>query len=128
MIVKMKEILLFALSSSVEDTIQELGELGVVEIREISPATGEQIVHIAENLMRATSAISILENYTNKKIDNKRTNENNSFDPSRIIDRVQRSGNLRKQVQLKLDDLYQQFEWYETWGENLNRKDFWGFY
>lgn len=72
MIVRMKEILLFTLSSSVEETVQELGELGVVEIREINPPTGEQIERNKEKVMRVETAISILENHTKRDSDNKK--------------------------------------------------------
>lgn len=124
MIVKMKEILLFTLTSRVEETVQELGELGVVDIREINPPTGEEIEWTAEKVKRVESAISILENYIEKNNGDLVRIKYNSVDPARIVDRIMISGNFREQCQLKLDHLQQQLKWYETWGENNEIKDF----
>ena len=124
MIVRMKEIWLFTLSHSVEETVQALGELGVVEIREISQPTNGQIERYIEKVMRTESAISILENYTKKNNVNKKRKKYNSVDPVRITDRILISGKFRKQCQNTLDDLNRQLKWYEKWGEKNDLKDF----
>ncbi|MEO1262457.1 MAG: hypothetical protein AAFZ15_26860 [Bacteroidota bacterium] len=124
MIVKMKEILLFTLSSQVEETVQELGGLGVVEIREINPPTEERIELISEKVERVETAISMLENYHQKNNGNEKRKKYNSFDPVRIVDRIMISGKFRKHCQIKLDDLQRQLKWYETWGAEIDRKDF----
>ena len=124
MIVRMKEIWLFTLSSLVDETVQELGELGIVEIREISPPGGEKIERRAEKTARTKTAISILENNLNNGNDRKNRKKYNSVDPARITDRILISGQFRKQGQLKLEELHQQLKWYETWGEHINFKDF----
>ncbi len=124
MIVRMKEILLFTLSSQMEETVQELGGLGVVEIREINPPTGEKIERIAEKVVRAETAISILENYTQKNNGSEKRKKYNSVDPKRIIDRILISGEFRKRGQNTLANLNEQLKWYETWGEKIDLKDF----
>ena len=124
MIVRMKEIWLFTLSSSVEDTVQELGELGVLEIWEINLPTGRSIERIAGKVTRTEAAISMLENYTKKNNGDIKRIKYNSVDPARMVDRIMIASNFKKQCQLKLDDLHQQLKWYETWGENIDRKDF----
>ena len=124
MIVKMKEILLFTLSSSVEETVQELGEMGVVEIREINPTNGKEIERNLEKVTNTESAISILEKYTGKNNDSKNRKKYNSADPARIVNRVLITGEIRKQGQARLQDLYQQLAWYKIWGENVDVKDF----
>ena len=124
MIVRMKEILLFSLSSQVEETVQELGELGAVEIREINPPSGKKTERLAEKVKRTETAISNLENYSDKNNGDKKRKKYNSVDPARIIDRIMISGNFRKQCQVKLNNLQQQLKWYGTWGKKIDRKDF----
>jgi V/A-type H+-transporting ATPase subunit I len=124
MIVKMKEIYLFTLSSSVEETIQTLGELGVVEIREISQAEKVKIESISEKVLRANTAISILENFTNTNNNNKKRKKYHAVDPARITDRILITGDIRKRCQETLKDYNQQLKWYETWGKNIDLKDF----
>lgn len=124
MIVKMKEIWLFTLSSLVEETVQELGRLGVVEIREITPPAGEQIERNAEKVSRAEKAISMLEGYLNKSKSTEKRKKYNSSDPARVTDRILISGKYRKRCQLKLNSLQKQLNWYKTWGEHIDPKDF----
>ncbi|MBK7409936.1 MAG: hypothetical protein IPJ40_18950 [Saprospirales bacterium] len=47
-----------------------------------------------------------------------------SADPKRITDRVLASVDFKQQCKDKLDDLLQQLNWYKTWGERVNVKDF----
>jgi V/A-type H+-transporting ATPase subunit I len=124
MIVRMKEIWLFTLSSAVEETVQELGTLGIVDIREVSPLTGEKTAWISEKMSQTDAAISTLENYENKSEQSGERKKYNATDPARIIDRVLISSRFKKECQNKINHLQQQLKWYETWGENINRKDF----
>ena len=124
MIVRMKEILLFSLSSSVEETIQRLGELGVVDIKEINPPTGERIERNIEKIMRTENAISILEKHAKINEDEAESLNYNSKDPIRITNRILISRDFKKQCQIRLNELNQQLKWYETWGDNIDLKDF----
>ncbi len=124
MIVRMKEIWLFTLSSSVDETLRELGALGVVEIREVNPPVGEQIERNKEKVARAEMAISILEDYTENTDNQKKRKKYNSLDPARMTERILISGEFRKRCKQKLDQLQQQLKWYETWGKGIDIKDF----
>lgn len=124
MIVKMKEIWLFTLSSSVDETVDALGKLGVVEVREINHPTSSEIERDQEKVIQAEAAISILENHTNKNGDKPNRKKYTYFDPARLTDRILIAGNLRKRCQHALQELNEQLEWYKTWGENVNIKNF----
>ena len=124
MIVRMKEIWLFTLSSKVEDTLHELGELGVVEIREINPPTGGNIERIAEKVKRAETAIHALENHTQKDKSSSDSIKHNSIDPEKMTDRILISGKYRKKCQQVLESLQKQLEWYKIWGDNIDLQDF----
>ena len=126
MIVRMKEIWLFTLASTVEETVQELGRLGVVDIREINPPEGEPVERRRREVERVESAISILERFS--KNDNGHAagpNDNdNSKDPVRMTDRLLVSADFKRRCLEILDDLARQLEWYKTWGEDMNLRDF----
>jgi V/A-type H+/Na+-transporting ATPase subunit I len=124
MIVKMKEIWLFSLSSSVDETVQELGELGVVEIRKIIQPNKEQMERYLEKVTHAKTAISILENYNKNDRDHKDKKNNQFVDPAQLTDRILISSEFTKRCQSTLDDLNKQLKWYEIWGTNLDLKDF----
>ena len=124
MIVKMKELCLFTLSSAVDETIAELGKLGVVDIREINPPVGEQIERNAEKVARVKTAIFTLEHHSKNKAGGTERKKYNSLDPERITNRILISGEFRKRGQSTLDFLRKQLQWYRTWGENIAPKDF----
>ena len=123
MIVRMKEILLFTLSTSVDQTVHELGKMGVVEIREINPPTSDYIERTTEKLTHTESALSILENYKAKKKNQPERAKYNSKDPKRIVDRIILTGEIKKQCKQKLDFYNQIVKWYDTWGQNTDIKD-----
>jgi V/A-type H+/Na+-transporting ATPase subunit I len=124
MIVKMKELWLFTLASSVDETIAELGQLGVVDIREVTPPTGEKIDRVAEKVARVTTAIAMLDQRTENGLAREERKKYHSADPERITDRILRSDAFRKRAQDTLDHLQKQLDWYQTWGENIDPKDF----
>lgn len=124
MIVRMKEILLFTLSSSVDETVRQLGELGVVEIREINQPISESIERRLEEVARVERAISMLQDYAGRNNAAADRVKYNSADPKRITDRVLASADFKQRCSDKLDNLLQQLNWYETWGEQVNVKDF----
>ena len=53
MIVRMKEILLFTSASDVEDTVQKLGEIGVVDIKEVVTPSNDDVLRCQKNLEAA---------------------------------------------------------------------------
>jgi V/A-type H+-transporting ATPase subunit I len=124
MIVKMKELWLFTLASAVDSTIAELGKLGVVDIREVNAPAGEDIERVAEKVARVATAIATLENHSTNGLAREKRKQYNSVDPERITDRVLISGEFRKRGQAALAALHKQLDWYRTWGENVDPKDF----
>ncbi len=124
MIVRMKEIFLFTLSSQVEETIDELGSLGLVDIREIKQPGSAQIERIAEKARRAETAIAMLENFAKSNSGNKKKPKSNSYDPGRITEYVLNTEAFSKQCKDTLEHLQQQLNWYQTWGKNIDIKDF----
>lgn len=124
MIVRMKEIWLFTLASSVDETVRKLGELGVVDIREINQPAGESMERRLEEVARAESAIDLLKNYVGKNNGAADRVKYNSEDPKRITDRVLASVDFKQQCKEKLDNLLQQLDWYKTWGEQVKKRDF----
>ncbi|MDH3709348.1 MAG: hypothetical protein OER04_05650, partial [Cyclobacteriaceae bacterium] len=124
MIVRMKEIVLFTLSSSMDETVQQLGSLGVVDIKEISLPASDLLERRIEDVRRTEQVIAILQNY--KQYDREATSPKkyNSKDPKRLTDRVLISIEYKQQCKLRLEDLRRQLEWYKTWGEHVNTSDF----
>lgn len=123
MIVKMKEILLFTLSSRVEETVQELGELGVIEMREVKEPSREKVEQINEKVKNTKKAVDLLENYIKKNNNDTERKQYSSVDPERIVNRIMISGNVKKQCQKRLGKLKKDLKWYEIWGENIDIKD-----
>lgn len=124
MIVRMKEILLFTTSRSVDETVHKIGELGVVDIKEINPPVGKLIERRTTEVRRTESAISSLKNHISSKNGDTDRVIYHANDPKRITDRVLRTADIKQKCQNKLDDLNQQLRWYETWGEKTDIKDF----
>ncbi|UMB62028.1 hypothetical protein MHL31_07495 [Lutibacter sp. A80] len=119
----MKEILLFTLSSSVDETIQKLGELGVLDINEINHSIDEVVERRLTDVNRANNAIAILENYKKKTKDVSSVG-NRFVEPKQLIDRILLTPEIEQNCKNKLDELNQQLEWYKIWGENVTVKDF----
>lgn len=124
MIVRMKEILLFTLSSQVDETVQELGELGVVEIKEITASKTEELEVIQDKINQTEKAISILENYVENNHSKTKTQEYDLKDPIRFKDRILIADSFKKRCLNRLDTLNKQLEWYQVWGEKIDTKDF----
>ena len=124
MIVRMKEILLFTTARTVDETVQRLGEIGIVDIKEINRPEGEILETRTEALNRAEKAITILTDYTNKK--NKTTAELKYAidDPKLLVDRVLRATEIRQGCLLKLNELGKQLDFYDTWGKEVGLEDF----
>jgi V/A-type H+-transporting ATPase subunit I len=124
MIVRMKEIWLFVLTSSVDQAVQELGELGVVDIKEVTVPQGSHLELVSEKVERAESAIAILENYAPPSRLPKDRKKYSADDPTRVTNRILFSGEFRKRCQSALTYLNRQVEWFEIWGADVELQDF----
>ncbi|MGB5819188.1 MAG: hypothetical protein WBG90_06850 [Saonia sp.] len=120
----MKEILLFTTSRSVDETVQQLGELGVVDIKEINRSASELIERRLTAVNRTMNAISIFKKYTHGKNGDTASKTHDAKDPKRITDRILMTADIRQACQNKLDELNKQLTWYETWGEKIDVNDF----
>ena len=123
MIVRMKEILLFTSARSADDTVLQLGELGVVDIREINGLNNETTERRKTLLDRTKKAIKVLKEYTAKKEGVKRRSKYKAKDPKQLIDRVLHTETIRARCQEILETLREQQRWYHDWGEEVNIKE-----
>ncbi len=124
MIVRMKEIVLFTLSSSMDQTVQQLGSLGVVDIKEVNLPASELLDKRFEDVKRSEKAIAILQNYVKYNQGTTSRKKYISQDPKRLTDRILISIEYEQQCKARLEDLHRQLEWYKTWGEHVNTSDF----
>lgn len=122
MIVRMKEILLFTTARSVDETILQLGELGMVDIVEVNGADNGTAERRMEALHRAESALAILKGHV-KKNPRPEPEGYSTNDPKQLVDRVLQLGGIRDRGREILAGLTRQKAWYETWGENVQVKD-----
>lgn len=123
MIVRMKEILLFTSASAVDKAIQKLGELGMVDIKEVNPPKGEVIERCLQDIEDTNHALSILDQQqlTDKIINS--TSGANVKDPKRTVRRLLKSQTIRQNIDKTLEDVDNQLEFYETWGRQFHKKD-----
>lgn len=124
MIVRMKEILLFTSASDVESTIEKLGEIGVVDIKEVNTPTNSDITRHLKNVEAAEKAISILENHNFDIKDSKSNPKDlNGKDPKRIIERVLKSQEIEASLNQTLEHLRSELNFYDIWGSGFKRQD-----
>jgi len=125
MIVRMKEILLFTTSRSVDASIQKLGTLGVMDIKEIEKPSSHVLTRCSDEIKDAEKAISILENQQNIKEKQEITTDSETIlDPKSIVERVLKTSEIKQKAQNSLNEINEQLTWYTTWGENVNLSDF----
>lgn len=123
MIVRMKEILLFTSAKTVDATIQKLGELGVLDIKEISKPEGAILERYLDEIENTKKVLSILNNHKPLKSEAMvKPTSLNGKDPKRIVARVLKSQKIEQNLKNTLDELYAQQEFYNIWGKNLNVK------
>nr|WP_243878551.1 hypothetical protein [Winogradskyella sp. DF17] len=118
----MKEILLFTSAHDVDDTIQKLGQLGVVDIKEVRPPKGPVIERCLQEIKDNTAALSMLKarketSFTNNNVDT------NGKDPKRIIGRVLKSKTVKQNIDKVLEDVNGELQFYEVWGEDFHKKE-----
>lgn len=123
MIVRMKEILLFTTARTVDDTILQLGKLGVVDIKEINQLGNGTLERRMEAVERTESAIAVLNDYVKKKNDTADRKKYSANDPKQLVERVLQTEDIRQKGQETLEDLRQQRTWYETWGTKVRVRD-----
>ncbi len=123
MIVRMKEVLLFTTARTVEDSILQLGKLGVVDITEVKQPENGTIERRKEAVLQAETAISILNEYSEKQQGGNRYAKYTAKDPKQLIERVVRTAEIRQKCKDRLTTLTQQLKWYQTWGKEVNVKD-----
>ncbi len=123
MIVRMKEILLFTSAHTVDATIQKLGELGVVDIKEVNPPQGDTIERCLQDIDNTNQALSILEQHELSDKISKDTVDTNGKDPKRIIGRLLKSKTVEKNIHNTIEDINSQLKFYDTWGKQFLKKD-----
>ncbi|OZV68094.1 V-type ATP synthase subunit I [Winogradskyella aurantia] len=123
MIVRMKEILLFTSAHDVDETIQNLGELGVVDIKEVHPPQGESIERYLQDLKDTRLALSILEQHEFNNTISYEFTDTNGKDPKRIIGRLLKSESVEQSIHKALGDIENQLVFYHIWGEQFHKKN-----
>ena len=123
MIVRMKEILLFTSSHTVGDTALRLGELGVVDIKEIKRSNSGSLQRRKTDVERAENAISILKDFAKKGKRSADRIKYRPLPPRQLIDRVLQTEAIEKICLERLIDLRQQLNWYGIWGEKADVMD-----
>ncbi|MEO1031379.1 MAG: hypothetical protein AAFX55_08235 [Bacteroidota bacterium] len=123
MIVRMKEILLFTSAKAVDDTIQKLGELGVVDIKEVHPPSGDVIERCLQDIEDTHQALSILEQHELTDVPPNGDVDTNGKDPKRIIGRLLKSKTVKQNIDKTLEDTTFQLQFYDTWGQQFHKKD-----
>lgn len=123
MIVRMKEILLFTTASSLDDTLLQLGGLGVVDIKQVIASQDGALERRQEAVNATESAISVLEGYVKNKRDTPDRLKYVAKDPRQLVDRILQTEEIRQKCQGKLEELRRQYAWYKTWGKEVQVKD-----
>ncbi|WP_422107984.1 V-type ATP synthase subunit I [Winogradskyella sp.] len=123
MIVRMKEILLFTSAKAVDDTIQKLGGLGVVDIKEVHPPSGDVIERCLQDIEDTHQALSILEQHELTDVPPNGIVDTNGKDPKRIIGRLLKSKTVKQNIDKTLEDISSQLQFYDTWGQQFHKKD-----
>lgn len=124
MIVRMKEVLLFTTTSSEDKTIVQLGQLGVVDIVKIDTPSNETTERREVAVNQTEKAISLLEAYVNKKKKASKQTKYVASNPKQLVDRIHTTEAIREKCKDKIDELNQQLNWYKTWGNRVNIRDF----
>ncbi len=122
MIVRMKEILLFTSSKKADESIYQLGELGVVDIQEIKVSTNSTIERHKINIKDTEDAISYLESHEKQSDNLEKTGLYSIHDPKRMVERILKAKDFEVSCKNRLEYLNQQIKWYYTWGENVKTK------
>ncbi|MEM1258624.1 MAG: hypothetical protein AAGH81_08850 [Bacteroidota bacterium] len=119
----MKEIVLFTTARTADGTILKLGELGVVEVKEINRPANGILERRREAAHRLERVLSLLKERVKKGKTVQKKVKQTFRDPKKVVDRVLLAVRIKQKCQERLNDLDQQLSWYNTWGEKVNVKD-----
>lgn len=122
MIVRMKEILLFTSSKKADESIYQLGELGVVDIQEIKVSTNSTIERHKNNIKDTEDAITYLESHEKQSENIEKIGPYSIHDPKRMVERILKAKDFEVSCKNRLEYLNQQIKWYRIWGENVKTK------
>jgi len=122
MIVRMKELLLFTLSSKVDDTVQMLGKLGVVDIQQINPAESEQLAVRKARLESARQAIDLIHAHNGKDKEQLPLTAP-LYDPKELVNKVLEAQQTLERAKKQMGEQQQALEFYHTWGEHFRIQD-----
>jgi V/A-type H+-transporting ATPase subunit I len=124
MIVRMKEILLFTSAEAVDATIESLGHLGVVDIKQVNEVTAPVLERLVEQIKNAKDALHILQEYehTSEQPTDHYTNTA-SKDPKRLVDRLLKSQEVKDSIVKSLEETQEQLNFYAVWGQNAKQKE-----
>lgn len=117
MIVRMKELVVFTLASAADDSVRQLGHLGVVDIKEMDQPVSVSISEYQSAISRTERAIALLQSRGNKQQVVASGGVRTPQSPEQIAKRIVASVKLKQKGQQALDQLKEQLQWYETWGE-----------
>ncbi len=123
MIVRMKELFLFTTARSVDETVQRLGEFGVVDIKEINRPGSKIFQKRSEAVNKVEKAIAILTDFQNSKTKAVLKPKYTIDDPKQLVDRVIRTTEIRENCKKKLHEFTEQLAFYKTWGAHVALDD-----
>lgn len=124
MIVRMKEILLFTTTKSVDKTIYKLGKMGVLDVKEIQPPKSESINRYKSLVDEIEKATLQLESYIEIDSKTSKTIVYNVKDPEQMVQRILKAKDFETQCKQNLENLKQQLNWYRVWGKQTAISDF----
>ena len=119
MIVRMKEILLFTSSQNIDETVVQLGKLGIVDVEQIqvSEFSNSQTYQKFKN--NVEKALNILQSVKQKSS----STANFELEDQTLVNRIIRAIDIRAKLVEKLSDLNQQLLWYTIWGKRVSIGD-----
>lgn len=123
MIVRMNEILLFTSEKRSDAAIRRLGELGVVDIKEVQAERTSALVVRSEAVRRAEEAIDLLTAHNGASTSETLSTSYVLDDPQKLVDRVLAANTIRKKLTERLDEFRSQLNWYSVWGEDIRIDD-----
>ncbi|MCA0132198.1 V-type ATP synthase subunit I [Winogradskyella alexanderae] len=123
MIVRMKEILLFTTANTVDETIQKLGALGVVDIKEVNLPNSDSIERCKIEIDETKEALKLLKEHELSENSGTQEFDPNGKDPKRLVERLLKSKIVKQNILSSINDINEKLAFYKIWGDNLNEKD-----
>lgn len=123
MIVRMKEILLFTTVNTVDVTIQKLGELAVIDIKEVNLPNSDAIERCKIEIEDTKEALNILKDHEPSEYVVSQEVNANGKDPKRLVQRLLESKIVKQNIENSIKEIDGQLTFYKIWGNNFNLKD-----